>query len=99
MLRLVSPALALLAMLIMSHIAMTLHLFSSEASVTITGSDEEFVAPFASWMCARSSASGTCGAAAAQYCNAAADGVTDDTTAIQNCIDSLSSTKPVIYFP
>jgi hypothetical protein len=68
-------------------------------TATPSGSDEEFVGPFASWVCARTQASGTCGAAAASFCNAAGNGSADDTTAIQNCINRLSSGKPVIYFP
>src|SRR6202021_2839934 len=34
------------------------------------------------WTCFRSSASGTCGGATAQFFNAACDGTTDDTTAL-----------------
>src|SRR5215469_15090508 len=59
-------------------------------------SNEEFVGPFASWMCARTAASGTCGTAAAAFCNAAGNGVTDDTTAVQNCINSLTTSAPVV---
>lgn len=64
-----------------------------------SSSDEEFVGPFSSWMCARTAASGTCGTAAASFCNAAGNGATDDTAAVQSCIDSLGTTRSVIYFP
>jgi hypothetical protein len=61
---------------------------------------EEFVGPFASWACVRSSASGTCGAATAAYYNAVGNGATDDTTAIQNCLTALNGTTvTTCYFP
>jgi hypothetical protein len=60
---------------------------------------QEFVGPFANWLCARSSASGTCGAAAAGYYNAAGDGVTDDTAALQNGLNGLSASHPVLWLP
>lgn len=62
-------------------------------------SEEEFAGPFASWACVRSTASGTCGAAAAVYCNAAGDGSTDDTAAIQACINDLPANASVLWFP
>src|SRR5215472_2324627 len=65
---------------------------------TVTGSDEEFVGPFASWMDAtKTAANGGC----TNNTSAGADntGTSDATTAIQNCINSLSPTKPVVYFP
>lgn len=72
---------------------------TSPLAPAVLTTDEEFVGPFASWICARSSASGTCGAAAASFCNAAGSGSTDDTAAIQNCLNSISSTTPVVYIP
>lgn len=62
-------------------------------------SSETFVGPFANWLCARSAASGTCGAAAGGYYNAAGDGTTDDTAALQNCLNALNATHPVCWVP
>jgi hypothetical protein len=49
--------------------------------------DEEFVGPFVNWASVKS-----------DY-GAAGDGVTDDTAAIQNALDSLGSARPTLYFP
>ena len=48
--------------------------------------DEEFVGPFASW-------------ANVESYGAAGDGVTDDTAAIQNALNTLGPTNPTLYFP
>jgi hypothetical protein len=60
---------------------------------------EEFVGPFANWLCARTLASGTCGAAAGGYGTAVGDGVTDDSAALQTSVTALSSTHPVLWVP
>jgi Pectate lyase superfamily protein len=49
--------------------------------------DEEFVGPFTSWANVKTN-----------Y-GAVGDGVTDDTAAIQNALNGLSSTNPTLYFP
>jgi Pectate lyase superfamily protein len=49
--------------------------------------DEEFVGPFANWANVKT-----------DY-GAAGDGVTDDTAAIQNALNSLGSARPTLYFP
>jgi hypothetical protein len=49
--------------------------------------DEEFVGPFASWANVKTS-----------Y-GAAGDGVTDDTTALQNALNALGPTNPTLYLP
>src|SRR6266478_2649875 len=51
-------------------------------------SDEEFVGPFPSWQSVKSAP-----------CNATGDGSTDDTSAIQTCLNLLGSSQPTIYFP
>jgi len=50
-------------------------------------SDEEFVGPFPSWRNVKTA------------CGAVGDGTTDDTAAIQTCLNGLSSSQPVLYFP
>jgi hypothetical protein len=74
----------------------------------VPSSGEEFVGPFASWMCARSSVSGTCGAAAAAFFNADGGGSVDDTAALQSALDHIgtssscaagSGCNPVLYVP
>jgi hypothetical protein len=49
--------------------------------------DEEFVGPFVNWANVKT-----------DY-GAAGDGVTDDTAAIQNALNSLGSARPTLYFP
>lgn len=77
----------------------------AQSTMTLLGvsgsapSSETFVGPFANWLCARSAASGTCGAAAGGYYNAAGDGTTDDTAALQNCLNALNATHPVCWVP
>lgn len=59
---------------------------------------EEFIGPFPSWMdVTQTAANGGC----TSNSSSGADntGATDATTALQNCINSLTSTKPVMYFP
>jgi len=60
---------------------------------------EQFVGPLAGWLCVRTLASGTCGAANGGYGTAAGNGSTDDTAAIQASLNSLGSSTPVLYFP
>jgi hypothetical protein len=60
---------------------------------------ETFVGPFANWLCAKTLASGSCGAAAGGYGIAAGDGATDDTAALQASLSALSSTHPVLWIP
>jgi hypothetical protein len=48
---------------------------------------EEFVGPFSMWTIFKTS------------CGAVGDGSTDDTSAIQTCLDGLNSGAPTIYFP
>jgi hypothetical protein len=61
-------------------------------------SDEEFVGPFSSWMDATKTAS-TGGCTNNPTTGADNTGVTDATVAIQNCLNSLSDSTPVVYFP
>ncbi len=63
------------------------------------GPPEEFVGPFANWLCVRTLASGTCGPAAGGYGTATGNGSTDDTTAVQVSINALNDTHPILYFP
>jgi hypothetical protein len=48
---------------------------------------EEFVGPFANWLNVQTT------------CGATGNGSTDDTAAIQSCINDLSGSTPVLYFP
>ena len=60
------------------------------ASVPITAhamGDEGFVGPFVNWTNVQTA------------CGATGNGTTDDTAAIQTCLNGLSPTKPTIYFP
>lgn len=60
------------------------------ASVPISAhamGNEGFVGPFVNWTNVRTA------------CGATGNGTTDDTAAIQTCLNGLSSTKPTIYFP
>lgn len=52
------------------------------------GPDEEFVGPMAGWQDVTQTP-----------CNATGNGSTNDAPAIQTCINNLSSTSPVIWFP
>jgi hypothetical protein len=51
--------------------------------------DEEFVGPFANWLNVKTTPG----------CGATGNGTTDDTTAIQNCINMLGATSPNLFFP
>jgi hypothetical protein len=94
---------ALLAVLVVQH-SDARSIFGGRGVVgpAAAVSDEEFVGPFASWNCARSSASGTCGLAGSgsgsAYFNAPVDG-TDATSAVQACISAMTTAHPVCYFP
>src|SRR5215469_4096265 len=68
-------------------------------SPVVQVAEEEFVGPFASWLCAKSLASGSCGAAAGGYGTAAGNGSTDDTTALQTSLNALSASHPVLWIP
>ena len=59
----------------------------SFASPAPDGGPEEFVGPFASWVNAQTRFGAT------------GDGVTDDTRALQDAINSLSPTSPTVYLP
>lgn len=85
------------------------HLFARGGG-TPGASDEEFVGPFASWMCVMPAAApgNPCGAATASYGTATGDGSTDDTAALQTMLDKIgfsgscaagSGCVPVLYFP
>jgi hypothetical protein len=66
---------------------------SMNVPITITAAsglgNEIFVGPFANWLNVKTTPG----------CGATGNGSTDDTAAIQNCINKLSSTTPVLYFP
>jgi hypothetical protein len=64
----------------------------------VVANGEEFVGPFASWMDVTKTAS-TGGCTGNTSSGAVGDGSTDDTTAIQNCLNAISSSTPVVYFP
>src|SRR5437867_1509292 len=53
--------------------------------------NEEFVGPFSNWMNAKTGC--------ASHAGAVGDGNADDTTALQNCLNALSSTTPVLWIP
>lgn len=52
-----------------------------------SGPTEEFPGPFASWTNVKTS------------CGAAGNGSTDDTAAIQTCLNNITPSSPVLYFP
>ncbi len=56
-------------------------------SVSTGVSDEEFVGPFPSWTNVKTA------------CGAKGNGTTDDTTAIQTCLNGLGSSQPTLWFP
>ena len=60
--------------------------FSASAFALDTG-PEEFVGPFANWLNVQTT------------CGATGNGTKNDATAIQTCINDLSATNPVLYFP
>ena len=49
--------------------------------------NEEFVGPFPTWVNVKSA------------CGATGNGTTDDTAAIQTCLNGITSSAPVLYFP
>ncbi len=67
-------------------------------SVTSTGSDEEFVGPFANWINAKTGKRFD-GTGSTLCTGATGNGSTDDAAALQSCLDILGATNPVLWIP
>ena len=78
-------ALCLFAVSAKAQVALPPGFWASAGSSSV--SNEEFVGPFPTWTNVKTA------------CGATGNGSTDDTAAIQTCLNGLSSSAPVIYFP